>query len=300
MDKFDLIRLFVDIAEAGSLSAVARARGVAPSTVTLGLQQLEERVGARLVTRTTRRQSLTPEGDRFLSDCRRILDDLDEAMNAIGDNGPLRGEIRLTSTNDFGRVRLAPLIDRFMRAHPGVQVALALTDAVVDLVEERYDLAIRMGPLTDSRLSARLLMRANRVVAAAPSYWQRFGKPRHPRELAGHNCLILARPGSPWTSWHFQENGKGFTVRVNGDRSVDDGGALRAWAVAGAGVVMKMRFNVWEDVQAGRLEPVLEAFTGGEINLYAVHPAGRHPPRRVLTLIDFLAASLRADIPAPA
>ncbi len=299
MDQFDLIRLFVSIADSGSLSAVARIRGVAPSTVTLGLQQLEERIGARLVTRTTRRQSLTPEGEQFLKDCRRILGDLEEAMDNISDNGPLRGDIRLTTTNDFGRTRLVPLIDSFMRLHPDVHITVTLIDAVVDLVEDGYDLGIRIGPLTDSRLSARLLLRGGRQVSAAPAYWRRYGKPSHPRDLANHNCLILARPGVPWTNWHFQESGKPFTVRVNGDRSINDGGALRTWAVAGAGVIIKMRFNIEEDLAAGRLETALESYALDDLNLYAVHSAGRHPSRRVLALIEYLATGLKTAISLP-
>lgn len=294
MDTFDLIRLFVDIAEANSLSAVARCRDVAPSTVTLGLQQLEEKVGARLLARTTRNQSLTPEGERFLVDCRRILGCLDDAMSAVGDNGPLRGDIRVTCTHDFGRVRLLPLINDFMHLHPDVQVAVTFSDAVTDLIEERFDLGIRMGALPDSQLAARLLIRSNRVVVASPEYWKRFGKPEHPRDLVNHNCLILARPGCPWTHWHFVEDGKEFTVHVRGDRSIDDGGAIRAWAVAGAGVVMKMHFNVAEDIRAGRLETALDDYTGKEINLYAVRPSGRRAPRRVQALIDFLVDKLRS------
>jgi DNA-binding transcriptional LysR family regulator len=292
MDQFSLLRLFVAVADLGSLSAVARAQGLSPSTVTLGLQRLEERVGARLVTRTTRRLSLTPEGERFLANCRRILADLDEAMDEVSDRGPLRGEIRVTATNDLGRNTLAPLVHEFMEANPGVQVLLMLSDAVVDLVEDSYDLALRMGQLPDSGLTARLLMRGARRVCASPAYWRHHGRPEHPRDLMRHNCIVLARPGAPQGSWQFQEGGHTFGVRVRGDRTANDGGTLRGWAIAGAGVVLKFDLDIAQDLAAGRLESVLDDFSLGVVNLHAVHPAGRHPSRRVAALIDFLAVRL--------
>lgn len=293
MDQFNLLRLYVAVADSGSLSAVARAQALSPSTVTLSLQRLEERVGARLVTRTTRRLSLTPEGERFLLDCRRILADLDEAMGAVADRGPLRGDIRVTATNDLGRNTLAPLIHDFMEANPGVQVTLMLSDGVIDLVEDSYDLALRMGQLPDSGLTARLLMRGSRRICAAPSYWRRHGKPGHPRDLAGHNCMVLARPGAPQSSWQFQENGRVFGIRVHGDRTANDGGTLRHWAIAGAGVVLKSDLDITGDLAAGRLETVLDGFRLDDVNLYAVHPAGRRPSRRVAALINFLASRLK-------
>lgn len=286
------------VADLGSLSAVARAQALSPSTVTLSLQRLEDRVGARLITRTTRRLSLTPEGERFLSDCRRILADLDEAMDAVADRGPLRGEIRLTATNDLGRNILAPLVHDFMDANPGVQVTLMLSDGVIGLVEDSYDLALRMGQLPDSSLTARLLMRGSRRIRAAPSYWRRHGKPEHPRDLVRHNCMVLARPGAPQSSWQFQENGRVFGVRVHGDRTANDGGALRHWAIAGAGVVLKFDLDIALDLAAGRLEAVLDGFRLDDVNLYAVHPAGRRPSRRVSALIDFLADRLRGWLEA--
>ncbi len=295
MDQFDLLRLFVAIADQRSLSSVAWAQALSPSTVTLGLQSLETRVGARLVTRTTRRLSLTPEGERFLADCRRILADLGDAMDGVADRGALQGDIRVTAVNDFGRSRLVPLIDGFMRIHPAVRVALMLTDAVLDLAEDGYDVGIRTGPLADSRLVSRLLIRGTRQICAAPVYWQRMGRPQHPRDLAHHNCLVLARPGAPQKNWNFYENERAFSVRVDGNRTANDGGVLGNWAVDGAGVVLKSSFDIEVDLAAGRLETVLEEFSAEAINLFAVRPADRQPVRRVSDFIDFLATSLSAS-----
>lgn len=297
MDQFDLLRLYVDIAEQGSLAAVARVRGLSPSTVTLGLQTLEARVGVSLVRRSTRRLAFTPEGERFLTDCRRILDDLAEALENLSDKGELQGVIRITATNDFGRNRLAPLIDAFMRSHPGIAIELMLTDAVKDLLEDRYDLAIRMGQLADSQLTARLLMRGRRYVCASPDYWAQYGRPDHPRELMQHNCMVLARPGAPQANWVFREKNHEFTVKVSGDRLANDGGTLRNWAVAGAGVVLKSSCDVEDDIAAGRLEAVLDAFSMTETNVYAVYPHGRQLARRVTALIDYLGTHLASAGP---
>lgn len=292
MDLFESLRIFVSIAEQGSLSAVARARGLSPSTVTLGLQKLEERVQAGLVTRTTRRLSLTPEGERFLEDARRILAELDRAMEALAEGGPLSGEIRITSTNDFGRSRLTPLIDSFITQHPAVQVRLMLTDAVVDLVDEGFDLGVRTGPLQDSRLMARLLMRGARRICASPDYWRSMGRPEHPRDLAVHNCMVLARTKAPQSAWRFHENGREFTVKVGGDRSANDGEVLRGWAVAGAGVVLKADWDITEDMTSGRLESVLDSYVSDDVNLYAVYAGGRPLAHRVTAFLDHLSRSL--------
>jgi hypothetical protein len=139
-------------------------------------------------------------------------------------------------------------------ANPWVQISLTLSDAVVDIVEDSYDLALRMGQLPDSGLTARLLMRGARRVCASPAYWRRHGRPEHPRDLARHNCIVLVRPGAPQSSWQFQEDGRAFSVRVHGDRTANDGGAFRAWAIASAGVVLNFDNDIAQDLAACRLE----------------------------------------------
>lgn len=293
MDQLDTLRAFVAIAERGSLSAVARAWAVSPSTVTTALQRLEARLGAPLVSRTTRRLSLTPEGERFLADCRRILGELDEAMHGVAERDTLQGGIRITATHDFGRNRLPAILDRFVALHPGIRLSLTLSDGVMDLVEGGYDIGVRTGPLQDSRLRSRLLLRGARVVCATPSYWRRVGRPRHPRDLAALNCLVLDRPGAPQSNWRFQEGGREFSVKVDGDRTANDGGLLRQWALEGVGVVLKASWDVEADLRARRLQAVLEDYAIGEINLYAVYPAAQRPARRVSALLDYVARQLQ-------
>jgi DNA-binding transcriptional LysR family regulator len=294
MDRLDALRLFVEIAEAGSFSAAARKSSVSTSTVTLALQKLEDEVGARLITRTTRRLAFTHEGQRFLDDARRVLADWDAAILSLRDDGPLNGPVRLTASNDFGRTRVVPLLDKFMSLHPQVQVSLLLTDGVVDLVDQHLDLALRNGPLIDSRLKARMLLSGPRVVCGAPSYWATHGKPMHPSQLSAHNCLILARPEEPLATWPFVVDGKAISVKVSGNRMASDGGVLREWAVNGYGIVIKNRWDIYHELLSGRLETALDQYIGERVDLYAVY-AGTMPSRRVAALIEFLARELSVE-----
>jgi DNA-binding transcriptional LysR family regulator len=294
MDRLDALRLFVEIAEAGSFSAAARRSEVSTSTVTLALQKLEEEVGARLITRTTRRLAFTHEGQRFLDDARRVLADWDAAILSLRDDGPLNGPIRLTASNDFGRARIVPLLDKFMTLNPQIQVSLLLTDGVVDLVDQHLDLALRNGPLLDARLKARLLLTGPRVVCAAPSYWATHGKPMHPAQLASHNCMILSRPDVPLADWPFVVDSKPISVKVSGNRIASDGGVLREWAIHGHGVILKNRWDIYHELLSGRLETALDAFIGERVDLFAVF-SGAMPSRRVGVLIDFLAQELAVD-----
>ncbi|MFD1382700.1 LysR family transcriptional regulator [Rhodanobacter aciditrophus] len=295
MDRLHLMQTFVDIVELGSLAAVARQRNVAPAAITQALQSLEAEASSRLLVRTTRRMSLTPEGERFLLDCHRILNDVDDSFERVADKGPLRGTIRLTTTNDFGRHHLPPLIDAFLLLHPLVRFELILSDGMDDLVQGHFDLAIRMGPLTDSRFRSRRLLTDHRKVCAAPSYWDEHGRPDQPEALQQHNCLVLARPGEPQSHWHFSKQGKTFSVAVSGNRSASDGGVLRQWARQGAGVVLKSGFDVRHDLEQGHLEAVLEAYTQHEVNIYAVWPGQSLVPRRVQGFLDFIQAKLEQE-----
>lgn len=292
MDRIDALRLFLDVAEAGSFSIVARQRVIAPSTVALGVSQLEDEMGARLIIRSTRKLVFTHEGEMLLGDARRIVAEWDAAVSGLKEDGPLSGPIRVSTTNDFGRRFLRPLLDAFQDDHPGVHMSLLFSDANVDMVAERIDLALRNGPLPDSGLRARLLIRGPRLVCASPHYWARKGKPSRPEELSGHNCVILSRPGAPLTAWPFRDGEKALSVKVTGDRQASDGDLMREWALAGRGVIIK---NLWEirgDLDAGTLETALEDYVAGQVDLYAVTPNGS-PSRRIAALVDFLAKHLR-------
>src|SRR6476620_710142 len=232
MDTLEALRLYVTIAETGSFSAAARQASVSTSTVTVALQQLEEQARVSLITRSTRRLSFTFEGRRFLADARKLLADWDAFIAGV-EAGPLSGPIRMTATQHSGRTEVAPLSDRFLDLHPAVQIALHLSDGVVDLVEQDIDLALRNGPLADSVIKARLTLRGRRVVCAAPADLANHAAPNHPDDLAAHNCLVHPRPGSTFSSWSFTVEGRPVTVRVAGNRVANDGGVLRQWALDG-------------------------------------------------------------------
>jgi DNA-binding transcriptional LysR family regulator len=286
MDTLDALRLYVSIADAGNLTAAARQQSVATSTVTVALQQLEAEAGAALITRSTRRLAFTYEGRQFLADARRILADWDLSIGGVKE-GPLKGPIRMTSTEDFGRRELVPLIDKFMAIHPGVVIALHLHDGVVDLVEHNLDLALRNGPLSDSTLKARVVLRGRRVICASPAYWDAHGRPSHPTDLTKHNCLVVFRPSAPFGTWSFVVDGKPLAVRVSGNRIVNDGGVLRHWAKAGYGVTIRVAWDIQRELERGELETVLDEFMPDNANLYAV-TAGGISSRRVRTFIDYL------------
>ena len=288
MDVLAHIRIFLDIVDHGSLAAVARARRLAPSAVTASLRRLEAHVGGRLILRSTRRLALTPEGAQFAHHCRGILLSLDEAVDRAAGDGPLKGAIRITSLSDFGRTRLWEVIDGFVARHPDVHFDLSLSDDVVDLIHGGYDLALRTGPLSDSRLKARLILRGGRSVCATPAYWARHGRPTRPEDLSAHNCLVLSRKGDPQSIWRFRDGDISLAVHVSGDRMANDGALLRQWAVSGAGVVLKTDYDIAADLRAGRLETVLDAFRQDDINIYAVHAAGQNLSRRVQAFVDYL------------
>jgi DNA-binding transcriptional LysR family regulator len=289
MDQFNLLKLMIEIADRGSLSAAAKALSISPSSATLGLQRLEDQARRKLVLRSTRRLSLSPEGERFVAEARSIVGHVADAFDAITESGPLSGPIKLTATHDFGRRRLIPLIDTFMRENTGISVSVILSDGVVDLAGAGFDLAIRISgqKLVDDP-DARLLRQGTRRVCAAPAYWDRAGRPDHPRDLARHNCMVLARPDFSESTWAFKEKGKPLYIRVQGDRTASDGSAIRAWATAGAGVILNSSFDVVDDIESGALEPALDEFTSSEVNLYAISAKGRPPSRRVDALIEFL------------
>lgn len=291
MDRIDSLRLFIDIIERGSLSAAAHARGLSPSTVTITLQALEELAGVTLITRTTRQLSLTNEGEVFLESCRDIVERFDTVLEDLRATGPLEGQIRITATNDFGRNHLLDLIESFKSEHPGVSIALHLSDDVVDLIEAGFDLGIRTGPLKDSLHQFELLVRGPRKICASPDYWDRMGRPTHPRELAEHNCLVLQYRETPSNKWRVGDD----VVRVSGDRSSNDGEVLKEWASRGAGVVLKSWWDVRAELKSGVLEAVLEERMTDEINLYAVYPGGHRTPRRVEAFIRHLLARVSRE-----
>ena len=214
----------------------------------------------------------THEGLQFPSDAPLVLAHWNSAIEGVQE-GPLRGPIKITAPLEFGREELAPIADRFQLLHPSTQIMLHLADDVIELVEQNIDVALHFGPLSDSTLRARLLLRAKRVVCAAPSYRETRGIPERPEDLSQHNCLVQARPDATFATWTFQVDGKLTSVRVRGDRIANESESLRNWATAGRGILRRAAFGIRKELSSGDLVTALDAFSISS-NLYAVTSAG--------------------------
>lgn len=285
------VAAFTAVADAGSFSAAARALGLSKSAVSKQVARLEDRLRVRLVNRTTRRLALTEEGRAFAERCRRILAEIEEAELAVRRlQSTPRGTLRVNAPMSFGVAHFAPLLPAFLERYPEVAVELVLNDRVVDLVEEGFDLAVRIVRLADSSLIARRLAPFRRVVCAAPEYWRRRGRPRRPADLAGHECLRYSYL-STVDEWPFIGPQGAERVRVRGRLSVNNGDALRIAAVAGLGVCLAPTFIVGEEIAAGRLEVVLADYEERDLAIYAVYPSPRHLSAKVRAFVDFLAAA---------
>jgi molybdate transport repressor ModE-like protein len=287
--SLDVLQVFVRIAETGSFSAAARDLGLSKSAASKKLAALEDRLGARLVNRTTRRLSLTEAGLDFLERAQRILAELEEAERAAGRlTDEPRGMLKVNAPMSFGIQHVAPALADFMVRYPDLSVTLDLDDRRVSLVDEGYDVAVRIADLPDSSLVARKLAPARRVVCASPAYWADRGVPAHPRELAGHNCLIYTYLPAQ-NDWRFRGPGGAVTVRVAGNLKANNGDVLREAALAGLGVCLVPTFLVGGDLRAGRLQTVLDDFADDSLAIYAVYPHRRHLSAKVRAFVDFLA-----------
>jgi DNA-binding transcriptional LysR family regulator len=264
---------------------------VSTAVVSRKLAALEARIGVRLLNRTTRRLALTDEGARYHEACTRILLEIEEADAAASERRvEPRGVLKVALPASFGHLHVAPLVPRFAERYPMVRLALSLSDRTVNLVEEGYDLAIRIGELEDSSLAARRLAPNRRVVCASPAYLQRHPAPRTPEELAQHNCLTTT---DFQMSWEYKApDGRRGSVRVSGRYACDNWEVLREWAVAGLGVALKSTWDVRRHLEDGSLVPLLPGYDfGPDVAIYAVYPHRRYLPAKTRVFIDFLADS---------
>ncbi|MER8405093.1 MULTISPECIES: LysR family transcriptional regulator [unclassified Mesorhizobium] len=289
------IEVFVRVVEAGSFSAAARALRMTPSAVSKLIARLEARLGTRLVSRSTRKLQLTPEGAAFFDSGVRVLADMAAAEREAAAGAAPRGRLRINSYVPFGQHRLIPLLPRFLERYPEISVDLVLTDDVIDLMEERADVAIRAGPLGESRLVARKLGQSRVVVVAAPSYLEARGTPKTPADLDRHNRMGF-RFVRHLEGWPFIDAaGKPITLSIIGNTLVSDGEAMRLMALSGAGIARLARWHVEADIAAGRLLPLLEEFNPGDEELtHAVYVGqGKYLPARVRAFLDFLVETVR-------
>lgn len=298
MDRVTSMQVFVEAASAGSLSKAARQLGMSPAMATKHVNALERRLGVKLFHRTTRRLTLTGAGSDYLEACQRILPDIEEAETTATSQGlKAAGLLRMNVPLSFGSRFVAPLMPEFGRRHPEVTVELGLSDAQVDLIADRWDLAIRIGRLVDSPLQARRLGNCAMLVCAAPDYLERCGVPRRVSDLSQHNCLSYSLSGIQNNKeWAFGTNGE-FLVPATGNLIANNGDALLAAAVSGQGIIYQPHFIVSEALERGELvvlkldKPVIEL--GG---IHVLYPPDRRPPAKVRVMIDYLAEAFRNSI----
>jgi len=289
MDRFKQIETFVAAATKSSLSAAARAEGVAPAVIGRRIDALEERLGVKLLVRTTRRITLTHEGSAFLESAQRLLTDLANAEASVGAGGvKASGHLRITAPAGFGRRHVAPLVPAFIAQHPDVSLSLNLSDRVVDIVNEGYDCAIRVGDLPDSSLVSVRLADNRRLCVATPDYLARAGTPHTPADLARHQCLTLSSEASQSRGWAFLLNDEVTHLRPSGRLDCSDGQVLREWCLAGLGIAWRSNWEVEGDLAEGRLVAVLEDFAAPPNGVHALFAQRRHLPLRVRLWIDFV------------
>jgi len=310
MDKLKQLESFVSVATKGSLTAAAKAEGVAPAIMGRRLDALEERLGVKLLVRTTRRLTLTHEGSAFLEDCQRLLADMANAEASVSAGGvKASGHLRITAPAGFGRRHVAPLVPRFRALHADVTISLNLSDRVVDLAGEGFDCAVRVGDMPDSSLVSVRMADNRRLCVATPDYLARMGTPAHPNELVKHDCLSLSSDASQTRGWAFRvprhaqgrnlegvladaerslEGDELIHLKPGGPLDCSDGQVLHDWCLAGFGIAWRSTWEVESEIAAGRLTEVLADFAAPPNGIYAVFPQRKHLPLRVRLWIDFL------------
>ncbi|RYZ10638.1 MAG: LysR family transcriptional regulator [Comamonadaceae bacterium] len=299
MDRLKQLETFVAVATRGSLTAAARAEGVAPALIGRRLDALEERLGVKLMLRTTRRLTLTHEGSAFLEHCQRLLVELQDAEASVSAGGvKASGHLRVTAPAGFGRRHVAPLVPRFHALHADVTISLNLSDRVVDLTGEGFDCSVRVGDLPDSALVSVRIADNRRLCVATPDYLARRGVPLHPSQLAQHDCLTLSSDASQTRGWAFRVPREGQAVgdgaaevvhfKPAGPLDCSDGQVLHDWCLGGWGIAWRSTWEVEAEIAAGDLVAVLEDFAAPPNGIYVVFPQRKHLPLRVRLWIDYL------------
>ncbi|MGJ4993464.1 LysR family transcriptional regulator [Bradyrhizobium sp. HKCCYLS3077] len=293
-DRARDIEVFCAVADSGSFSAAGRALSLTPSAVSRTLDRIEIRLGARLLLRSTRALTLTAEGQAYLAAARRILADLDEAEQAIADQGAPRGRIRVSAAISHGRLCIVPLLGEFVRRYPNILVDIHLGDGLVDIAAGQADVAIRGGPLADSALTARRLSDNGRSIVASPDYLARWGVPQTPEDLHNHNCLNFSfRRAEP--VWPFRRDGVDYALKLRGAIEANSGDTLTELACDGVGIARVGDFSLGNAIAEGLLVRLLEAYNPGDREVFhAVFVGGSNTPARVRVFVDYLVERMSA------
>jgi LysR family transcriptional activator of dmlA len=292
----DDLAFFSALAACGSLGAAGRRLGITTAAVSRRLSLMESRLGLALVARTTRRMSLTPEGELYLEHARRILDDLDDMTQILGGARSLpKGLLRVNATPGFGRHRVAAIVSRFVARYPQVDVQLQLTVDPPPLVENAFDVCVWIGEPPDARVVARRLAGNQRVLCAAPSYLAARGAPKTAKDLASHSCLVIRQGSEAYGVWRLiNQKGRAESVKIRGPLITNDGEVAVRWALDGLGILLRATWDIGPHLRSGRLVQVLPQYRTPGADIYAVYPQRHQMSARIRAFVEFLAAELKS------
>lgn len=292
VDKLNAMAIFVRVVERGSFSAVARELQTSQPTISKMLQALESELGGKLITRSTRKLSLTDEGQRYYDQCRHILAAVDAAEHSFqSGRETIAGPLRIGSSVSFGRLQIAPRLPAFLRRYPGIQIDLQLSDQNQDLVTEGLDVTFRIGALSDSGLIARHIGTTHRMTVAAPHYLAQHGEPQTPEDLRGHNCLQFNLLTSQ-NVWVYNHGAHRHEVRIKGNAQSNNSEAIRELVLGGLGVALSPVWLFSEDLKAGRVTALLRDYTAQPLPIHALSPANRRQSARVKAFVDYMSQAL--------
>jgi LysR family transcriptional regulator, transcriptional activator for dmlA len=288
------LAFFALLARKGSFSEAALELGLSTSGVSKRLAKIEDRLGVRLMNRTTRRVSLTSEGEAYYEHGKTILEaitGLEQMVRKAGERP--QGLLRINATFGFGREYIAPIVSEFARLHPEISAQLVLTDTPINLVEEGYDLAIRFGSPPNSRLIGRRLLQNRRYLCAAPGYLERHGHPQRLEDLAEHECIVLRQDNQTYDVWRLQRNQKTESIKVQGRLSSNDGEIALRWVLEGHGIMLRSEWDIRRHLEAGRLAVVLPKYAQIDADIYGVYPERNNVSAKVRAFMDFVGEKLR-------
>jgi DNA-binding transcriptional LysR family regulator len=295
MDRLQAMTTFVAVVDSGGFASAARRLNMSPPVVTRAVAELEERLGLRLLTRTTRVVRVTEAGARFAEDCRRILADIEEAeITATGTHATPRGTLVLTAPAMFGQLHVTPILVSYLQRFPDVDAQCLFLDRVVNMVEEGIDVAVRIGELPDSSLHAVRVGRVSRVLVAAPAYLQARGVPQRPQDLAEHT-IVSAVVVNPVSEWRFNHAGKSLVQRLHARMRTTTNDSAIAAALAGLGITRLLSYQAAAHLRSGALQVVLEAFEGAPLPVHVVHHEGPRATRKVRAFVEHAVERLRGD-----
>ncbi|WP_332686550.1 LysR family transcriptional regulator [Bosea sp. (in: a-proteobacteria)] len=292
-DKSGEMELFVRAVGLGSFSSAARALSLTPSAVSKAVGRLEDRLGVQLLDRSTRSIRLTVEGQVYYRECLRLVGEIDELERTLGARRNLpHGRLRVNSSVPIARQHLLPILPEFLQRYPAIELDLSMSDEVVDLIDSRADVAVRIGPLQDSALRARKILDFRRIVVASPAYLARHGIPQRPADLASHNCLGFNLKSS-LNEWPFVKDGRSFALPVSGNFCANNGDSLREFVLSGVGIARLASFMIGDDIREGRLVTLLDDYHPNDtLSVFAVFFQQKYMPARIRCFVDFLVERL--------